>query len=229
MKNIDFLPPRYRERHRKRQAFAWEIAVLAFFGLLIAAGVLWQVSQRWRAAHQLAALKLQFQQAVELQATQEQLQSKLASTSEAAELYLYLEHPWPRTQVLRAMESCLPEGMYLTDVHIAYEAPTAPPALSEEKLQKLSPARRDIARLRRESDRRVAVVKIAGTTGDASHVYDFAHRLGQLPPLATVKLESAENQAGDLPKHTAFRLRGVLKPGYYQAGGPEPVLAEKRP
>ena len=32
MKNIDFLPPRYRERHRKRQAFAWEIAVLAFFG-----------------------------------------------------------------------------------------------------------------------------------------------------------------------------------------------------
>jgi hypothetical protein len=229
MKNIDFLPPRYRERHRQRQAFAWEIAVVAFFGLLIAAGALWQLNQRWRVGNRLAALKESFQQAVELQALQEQLQAKLSTSSEAAELYLYLEHPWPRTQVLRAMESCLPEGMYLTDIHIAYEATTGPPALSEEELRKLSPARRDMARLRRESDRRVGVVKIAGTTGDASLIYQFAHRLGQLPPLATVKLETAENQPGDALQQTGFRLRGVLKPGYFQAGGPEATLAEQRP
>jgi hypothetical protein len=227
MKNIDFLPPRYRERHRQRQAFAWEIVVVAFFGLLIAAGVAWQFQQRWRIGNRLAALQDSFQQAVEMQAMQEQLQARLATNSEAAELYLYLEHPWPRTQVLRAMESCMPAGMFLTDIHISYETAGAPAALSGEELQKLSPARRDIARLRRESDQRVAVVKIAGTTGDATQIYQFAHRLGQLPPLATVKLETAENQAGN--EQTAFRLRGVLKPGYYQAGGPEGVLAEKQP
>lgn len=229
MKNIDFLPPRYRERHRERQAIAWEIVVVAFFGLLITACVLWQVQQRWRITSKLTGLKNQFQEAVLLQATQEQLQIRLAISSESAELYLYLEHPWPRTQVLHAIESCLPEGMLLTDIHFAYEAAAAVPALDEAELQKLSPAKRDIARLRRESDRRIAVVKIAGTTNDDSQVYHFAHRLGQLPPLATVKLESAENQGKDTIQHTGFRLRGVLKPGYFQPGGPEPTLAETQP
>jgi hypothetical protein len=227
MKNIDFLPPRYRERHRQQQAFAWEIAVVAFFGLLIGVGALWQFNQRWRVNGRLDGLKDQFEQAVTLQATQEQLQARLAASSESAELYLYLEHPWPRTQVLHAVESCRPEGMLLTDVHIAYESAAAAPALDEAELQKLSPSRRDMARLRRESDRRIAVVKIAGTTADDSQVYQFADRLGQLPPLATVKLEAAENQ-GSAPGQTGFRLRGVLKPGYFQPGGPERALAETR-
>ena len=229
MKNIDFLPPRYRERHRQRQAFAWEIAVVGFFGLLIAAGALWQLNQRWRINNRLAALNDRFQEAVALQATQEQLQARLASGSEVAELYLYLEHPWPRTQVLHAAESCLPQGMFLTDIHIAYEAATTAPALDEAELQKLSPARRDMARLRRESDRRTAVVRIAGTTDDDTQVYHFAHRLGQLPPLATVKLESAETQGKDILEKTGFRLRGVLRPGYFQPGGPENALAEQQP
>jgi hypothetical protein len=229
MKNIDFLPPRYRERHRQRQAFAWEIVVVAFFGLLISTGVVWQLCQRWRISNRLAALKESFQQAVEMQAVQAQLQAKLSTSSEAAELYLYLEHPWPRTQVLRAMETCLPEGMSITDIHIDYEALAATPGLDEAELKKLSPARRDMIRLRRESDHRVAVAKIAGSTSDASQIYQFANHLGQLPPLATVKLETAENRPGILTQQTSFRLRGVLKPGYFQAGGPEAVLAEKRP
>ena len=229
MKNIDFLPPRYRERRRHRQAFAWEIAVIAFFGLLIAACALWQLNQRWRVSNSLVALRDQFQEAVTLQATQEQLQARIDSSSEAAELYLYLEHPWPRTQVLGTVENCLPQGMSLTDIQVVYEATAAAPALVEAELQKLSPARRDIVRLRRESDRRVAVVKIAGSTDDDRQVYDFAHRLGQLPPLATVKLESAESQDKDALDKTGFRLRGVLKPGYFQPGGPQPTLAEARP
>lgn len=229
MKNIDFLPPRYRERHRQRQAYVWEIVIVGFFGLLIAAGVLWQFNQRWRVSNRLAVLKDPFQEAVALNAQQEQLRSKLASSSEAAELYLYLEHPWPRTQVLGALENCLPPGMFLTDIHIAYEAVAAAQALDEAELQKVSPAKRDMARLRRESDRRIAVIKIAGTTHDDRQVYHFAHRLGELPPFATVKLESAENQGRDILQQTGFRLRGVLKPGYFQPGGPEHNVAEKRP
>lgn len=228
MTNIDFLPPRYRERHRQRQAFAWEIAIVAFFGLLIASGVLWQFAEHWRIGSRLTALKGEFEQAEAMQATLEQLQNKLAASSEAAELYLYLHHPWPRTQVLCALEQCLPEGMSLTDVHVSYEAVSPGPALSDEELKKLTLPRRDIMRLRREADRRVAVVKIAGTTGDARLVYDFAHRLGQMPLLASVKLEAAENQAAGATEQTIFRLRGLLKPGYGQPSGPEPSLAEVR-
>src|SRR4029079_18030302 len=100
---IDFLPPRYRERHQQRRAFAWEIAVVVFFGLLIAAAAAWQVHQRWQVGRQMAALEGRFQEAVDLQGKQEQLQSRLSAISEVAELYLYLEHPWPRTQVLHAI------------------------------------------------------------------------------------------------------------------------------
>lgn len=228
MKNIDFLPPRYRERHQQRRAFAWEVAVVAFFGVLIAAAVLWQINQRWRVGRQLAAIENEYQQAIEMGQTQQQLQTRLAVASEAAELYLYLQHPWPRTQVLHPIESCLPEDMSLTDVELIYEATAPPPALDDAELAKLSPLQRDLAQLRREADHRVAVVKIAGTTDDASQVYHFAQRLGQLPPLASVKLESAENQGDQSLQRTGFRLRGVLKPGYCQPGGPERTLAEAR-
>jgi hypothetical protein len=229
MKNIDFLPPHYRERRQQRWAYAWEIAVVAFFGLLIAIATCWQLNQRWRVGKQLAALAGRYQEAQATQAAQQQLQTKLAEASEAAELYLYLEHPWPRTQVLHAIESCLPDDMSLTDVHFNYEASSTAATLDEAELAKLSPAKRSLARLRREADQRVALVWIAGTTTNSADIYEFAQRLGRLPPLAAVKLETAENQAGKSQlQQTSFRLRGVLKPGYGQPGGPEKPLAEHR-
>src|SRR4051794_32813660 len=111
MKNIDFLPPRYRERRHQRRAFAWEIGVVASFGVLIAMTALWQFNQYWRVSGQLAALEGRHQEALATQATHQQLQTRLAEASEAAELYIYLEHPWPRTQVLHAIESCLLDDM----------------------------------------------------------------------------------------------------------------------
>jgi len=228
MKPIDFLPPRYRERHRQRQALAWEISIVTLFAVLIGCGVLWQITEHWQANSQLTSIREQFRSAVELQSRLEQLQNKLAEESQTAELYLYLQHPWPRTQVLHAMEGCLSDGMYLHDVQVSHEAMTAAPPLSDEELLKMTPVQRDITRLRREADRRIAVVKIAGTTSDSKLVYDFAHRLGQTPLMATVKLEAAENQIAGSDQ-TTFRLRGVLKPGYGQPGGPETSLAENRP
>jgi hypothetical protein len=220
MKNIDFLPPRYLERYRQKQALAWVAAVAASFGLLIAGLAAWQGSQRWRANRELASLGAEYQAALAAKAEHEQLQTRLADASQAAELYLYLSHPWPRTQMLRAIETCLPEDTSLTSLSVAYEAQAAP-ALDEAELQKLTPAQRDLARLRREADHRVAVISISGITSDAPNVYDFASQLGRSPPLTRVTVETAENQSKT--KQTTFRLRGYLQPGYCQPGGPEPV------
>ena len=222
MKNIDFLPKRYQLRQQQRRAFTWEISIVVFFALLIAPIAVWQGVQRWRVGTQLQALSAQHQQALDTQAAHQLLQVQLASASEAAELYLYLEHPWPRTQVLHAIRSCLPDDMWLTDVHITFEPlPGAAPQVDEAKLLKLSPTQRDLSRLQREADRRATLVWISGTAADASHVYDFVHRLGQTAPFAMIKLETAENQASKASQQTTFRLRGLLKPGYGQPGGPQ--------
>lgn len=228
MKSIDFLPKRYQLRQQQRRAFTWEICVVIFFAMLITPIAMWQVAQRWQVGTRLQALSEQYQQALDTQTAHQKLQVQLASASEAAELYLYLEHPWPRTQVLHAISSCLPEDMWLTDVHITYEAVSgvalqsgAAPQVDEAKLAKLSPTQRDLNRLRREADRRATLVWISGTADDASHVYDFVHRLGQTAPFATVKLETVENESSTANQKTTFRLRSLLKPGYGQPGGPQ--------
>jgi hypothetical protein len=231
MKNIDFLPPRYKARRQERRTFVWQVAAGASFAVLVAVAAAWQFSERWQVASQLAALGPQHQQALTTQALHEQLQTRLAAASEAAELFMYLEHPWPRTQVLHAIESCLPQDLSLTDVHLTYEAmPVPAPPLDEAEQAKLTPTQRDLARLRREMDRRAAVIWISGTTGDAGHIYEFTDRLGQSPLFAAIKLENAENQPTAAIKQTNFRLRGTLKPGYGQPGGPHAAqVAEQKP
>jgi len=225
MKNIDFLPESYRRRRMQRRAYAWEIGVIALFGAVVGVTATVQFIDRWRVGSQLTALDGGFQRALETQATYQGLQAQLATASEAAGLYAYLEHPWPRTQVLRAILGCMPPNFTLSDLHITYEAlPTTPaPAPDEAELKKLSPARRDLDRLRRDADRRATIVWIEGLTDDAANVYQFAHKLGLTPPFASVKLETVENQGERGLRRTSFRLRGLLKPGYGQPGGPQPA------
>jgi hypothetical protein len=108
--------------------------------------------------------------------------------------------------------------------------PGAPPPVDEVEQARLNPPQRDLARLRREGDRRLAMVWIAGATGDAGKVYEFTDRLGKSSLFASIKLENAENQTNATIKQTTFRLRGTLKPGYGQPGGPQAAqVAEHQP
>jgi Tfp pilus assembly protein PilN len=220
MKDIDFLPESYRQRRLQRRAHVWEIGTVALFGLIIAATASVQLTQRWRMASQIKDADADHRTALEVQKQLADLQSQLAQKTQVAELYSYLEHPWPRTQVLHAVSDCLDEGLSLTRLSIAREQGQYAAATGEAKEEELSPAQQDLKRLQAEYDQRSTVVTIAGTADDARQVHAFIDRLSASTLLKGVKLESVENQDQPEGRHTMFRLRGTLKPAYGQAGGP---------
>jgi Tfp pilus assembly protein PilN len=225
MKNIDFLPDSYRRQRSQRRAHLWEIGVVLLFAGIVGATAATQVMLRWQVASQLAATEQRFQGAMQTLSRHRELESQLAAASQTADLYVYLEHPWPRTRIVTTVLDQLPAGVVLTRLHVAPEGtPTAAPldAKEEEARAKLSPAQRDLERLRRDADRRHTVVWLIGATDDPASVYELAHRLEQTRPFASVKLESVERDLDDVARRTTFKLKCVLAPGYGQPGGPVP-------
>jgi Tfp pilus assembly protein PilN len=219
MKNIDFLPESYRRRRLQRRAQTWEATILLLFGVVVAATAILQAMQRWRVTRELAATEVVHRSAEEVQKSHEALQAKLSQAAQVAELYNYLEHPWPRTQVLRTLSDCLPESAAITRVEIVREQVQAfPPPASETKEETLTPPQLDVKQLRQEYDQRPNVVTLSGLADNARQVHAFVDRLSTSPLLASVRLESVENQEGPTQR-TAFRLRGVLKSAYGQPGG----------
>lgn len=224
MKNIDFLPESYRQRRLQRRAHVWEIGMVAMFGLIVAVTASVQLTHRWRIADLMKDADADHRAALEVQKTLADLQSQLAQKTRVAELYSYLEHPWPRTQILRTVNDCMDEGMSLTRLSVAREQGPSVAPTAENKEAKLSPAQQDLKRLQAEYDRRSTVITIAGFADDARQVHAFVDRLSASRLLDTVKLESVEIQEQSNERHIVFRVRSNLKRTYGQIGGPRRPL-----
>src|SRR5258706_14981392 len=100
MKNIDFLPEIYRHRRALRHARLWWAGVAVLFSLAIGGTAATQWLFRRAIATQIAMVEPQYAAALQQDAQSAALQVKLAEAEELAGLYLYLRHPWPRTQLL---------------------------------------------------------------------------------------------------------------------------------
>ena len=127
MHDIDFLPIEYRRKHERRQSQPWLIvAATAVVGLVAAAAIVQHC--RWRYVQgQLAAIQPAYETAVNLQDRLAEIQKRLGSVKAGAELYTYLRHPWPRTQLLSALLRPLPEEITFLQVQI-FRQPAAGPA-----------------------------------------------------------------------------------------------------
>src|SRR5690349_6277012 len=121
MKTIDFLPDIYRQRDALRRARLWWGAVGLIFGGAIAAAATAQLCLRHSLQRQLADLAPEFDAAQALARELTTLQTQIARGRHEANLYTYIEHPWPRTQLLAEVVRPLPECMRLTQMHIGEE------------------------------------------------------------------------------------------------------------
>src|SRR3990167_8788255 len=123
MKNIDFLPERYRERDLKRRAAIWQYAILAAFGGVLLVATLGQLAMK-RSLH--SSLREREGSRSEAKLKRERiaiLEKQLESNEEVAALYTYLRHPWPRTQLISRITEPLPECVVLEGVEILEEQP----------------------------------------------------------------------------------------------------------
>jgi hypothetical protein len=222
MTDIDFLPLECRRQCQQRHARQWQIVALtAVFGLVAAAAI--TQHHHWRRAQaDLAAITPAYEAAVHLHSRIAGVQEQLSRARARAELCTYLRHPWPRTQLLAAMVGPLPEEITLQQVQILREpAEAAAPAdkkTEDAALISLSPAGRDLAKLRDRIDPMRTVVILNGMAAETSALHRYLGKLDATEIFDRAELDWFESGEGGAPLR--FRVVLSVQPGYGQAGGP---------
>src|SRR5688572_1891055 len=119
MQTIDFLPEHYRERRKQRRVrWWWALIVCLFGGVVLATGSLQWLSVQ-KIKYELSRLEMQCNTFRQLDQHLLELETKVAHLSHSANLYTFLQHPWPRTQILAAVVQPVPEQMQLTSIRVA--------------------------------------------------------------------------------------------------------------
>ena len=235
MADIDFLPAKLREDNAQRKKQFWRGLVVAAFAVLLAVAAAVLDQRRRGVEADLLSTTGRHETVLALAQKLAKEQEETGALASRADLVAYLEHPWPRTQIMAAVLKDLPKTVAIERLHIFREimrersdmprepAPSSTAATGEELL-KLNPAKRDMARLREEIDGSDIIVALDGVTRDAPALHRYLSSLGESPLLATAELVSIENAEGRAGQ-SQFRLRLVVRPSHAQSDGAEPKAA----
>jgi hypothetical protein len=231
MHDIDFLPMEYRQKHSQRQSQPWQALVAVAMVGLVAVAASVQHYRRVRVEGDLALLNPVYDAAVNQQTRLAEAQKQLKLVEASAELYTYLHHPWPRTQLLSALVTALPDAITLQQIQILREATAAPvagearppadPKAEEERLKTLAPAQRDLTKLRGRLDPLQTVVVLTGTATETAALHRYIADLDATDIFDKAELDSF-NSIDDSKTGAVLQFRAVLAvpPGYGQPRGP---------
>jgi len=229
MHDIDFLPSEYRQNHVRRRSQTRRTLVVAVLALMLAAAALSQQRRRRKLQADLADRQPAHAAAVETRNALDELQCRLRAVRASADLFTYLRHPWPRTQIMAALLGPLPDEITFEQIEIAQETPTgwkparnlspADKQAQGEQLAGLSAAARDLKRLREELDSKRTTVTITGVTTESAALHRYLGELGRAELFSKAQLRSIETDTTD-PNWVRFSVMLLVRPGYGQPGGP---------
>jgi hypothetical protein len=205
MKEIDFLPQRYRDQDAKRQAVAWRLVVLALFGGVVAAAAVVQLAYRSTVKGTLDQVRPQFAQAQAKTQMLQARQNELSDAAAAATLCALLESPWPRTQILATIFDPLPATTTIEELHVAQQEKPAAPGISAENAPApaapadanaaaaIPLAKQDLLTLQAESQARQTIAHLTGTTSNMKELNEYLERLQSSKLIVRVELLSLEH------------------------------------
>ncbi len=235
MHDVDFLPVEYRQKHARRQSQPWQVVVAAAIVGLAATAAIVQNVRRHRVAADLATIDAVYRVAISEQNEVAEGQKRLQDARARAELYTYLRHPWPRTQLLAALIGPLPDAVTLQSIQILRESPLhrRPPAnqpptdpkAEEARLKSLAPAERDLEQLRRRLDSLDTVVVLSGTATDIAALHQYIGDLENTDIFEKAELDSFHRIDDAAAAMLQFRAVLAVHPGYGQPDGPVGVDA----
>jgi hypothetical protein len=236
MKELDFLPQRYRDQDAKRQAVAWRLVVLALFGGVVAAAAVVQLAYRSTVKATLDQVRPQFAQAQAKSQLLQQRQNELSDASAAATLCALLESPWPRTQILGAVFDPLPSTITIEELHVAQQEKPVAPGVSAEhaavlaasgdaKPQAAIPlAQQDLLTLQAESQARQTIAHLTGRTSDVKALNEYLELLQSSKLIVRVELLSLEH---DMTTPEApllkFTAQATIRPSLAEAPAESPL------
>ncbi len=226
MQDLDFLPADVKQRRIRRHGRSWQVILIAAaVGLLIVVAI-GQARTLRQIRERVARMEPERKMLDARQVQLDQLRGQLARAEAQAELLAYTHHPWPKTQLLAAALSSLPDTVVFSAIRIARQPPPGQTSAarasgaSQEELAKLEPAQRDLKRLQQECDSDVVAITLEGTTTDGIELHRYMDRLNHVPLLDKVALNSLEstNEAEGAKFH--FQALLTVRPGFGQPGGP---------
>lgn len=221
MQRIDFLPQRYREQTARHRTKVWQLLVVSLFGAVIAATAVAQHMFRRSVEKEVEAVDFQHALAQFNNTMLASLQSQLTETSATADLYAYLQHPWPRTQILAAVIGPLPESASLKELAIVGETEQRSESRGRARNPRRSegtdddahllPAQRDLKQLQEKYGKSKTVVHLSGTTTDT---IAFNRYIGELETSELVLEVEASREASREPTKKGvfeFEIRVIVR------------------
>jgi len=239
MKNIDFLPEKYREQTDVRRTKAWSLLVVMLFGGAIAAASLVQHAVKRQVQADLDAIAPQHSLAQTKNQKVAKLQQQLSRLHRQANLYTYLRHRWPVSRALAEISADVPEVISFREIRVVYEqfaAANGPSNAEEndprarrraarnkktEEKDTRPPHQIDLEKFHHKYDRQRMVVYLTGRTYRHAEVHQFLLQLNQRPLIAKTELQELERTFASASADIAeFTAHVVLHPGFGQPGGP---------
>ena len=223
MHDIDFLPPKYRDLSARRKIKFSRVFVVGAIILTIVGAAVMQ-------HHTHARLVAEIESVEPLHATAELFSRDLKATraqlkteNKVANLITYMQHPWPKTQLLAAIVQPLPDALSLEQITVTQQTIEKKTSATESMRRKrkpraraktndadkLAPAERDLKHLRATSESSQTVVIVTGRTRDRAELYYYLARLGESDLIAKAELKSVE-AAHDRPAARSLRGRGTI-------------------
>jgi Tfp pilus assembly protein PilN len=226
MSDIDFLPSSYRQMTVHRKANVWRLLAGGVFIAMIGVSAIYQHLLRREALADLARTGPLYDQAQALTQQQAELKRQLQLATTEAELFTYLRHPWPATQVLATALSPLPDSITLQQIRLFQDQPqlvataASAPQPPKKPTEPEPAALRDLRQLRQENDSRPRVLILSGITTDTAALQQYLLVLGTSELFVKTELGSLETDTTDHSGAMHFTARLVVRPGYGQPGGP---------
>jgi hypothetical protein len=218
LRQIDFLPDRFRNAKEKRHASVWRLALAVVFAGMLSAAALYQYHLLRLARHELAQVDLMHHSATSLTKQLADAQLQLAPLDKVAQLLTYLSSPWPKSQLVAHAVANVPDSATLRGLEIHFEkaqiSTTTNPAATPEQpdAAKSAPsAERDLARLHQSFDGGQWVIVLTGSTSNLSELHIYLAELEHQPLFAKVELVSIEAAAAG-SNQSQFVARIIVKP-----------------
>lgn len=231
MKDIDFLPARYRERRAQRRARIYRLAMVGCVVAFVTAIAVAQQAVRHAVEQQLHSVDQHHPLALQMAARTSLLKKELAEAEAHAALYTYLRHPWPVTQLIAGVARAVPDSVTIAELRLETIAlpaketatgpatPVAAAATGEEK------ARRDLERLQANSQRTALGLRVTGASSDGPELHAFVQQLAPSPLFEKAKLESLETVATPQNTEARFELQLRVRTSYGQPNFSEQPFA----
>ncbi|MBN1591345.1 MAG: hypothetical protein JW888_17665 [Pirellulales bacterium] len=232
MKDIDFLPFEYRQQHGKRYLQFWRAVVVIVFVAILSVASLVQYYRLFRLRNEMAQTAIQHAAAKSQNAQLARLQSECKQATSDAELFTYLRHPWPRTQILAALLAPLPESTTLNQLEITNTSLRSGQGQRQRHRETENtdnstaskyPAEYELELLRDQFDMAQVSVVLSGRTTDPAALHQYLADLDRCSLFAKAELGSLEilpNNEKISDGTMVFTAVVTVRPGYGQPGGP---------